>query len=152
MSRKRFSGVLEDMAAFRKRVYCDRQCMKAAMEGTIKVQNDRNSHRQSRKQVKDACEVCGATGRRLHVHHKDGNGQNNNDSNLITLCVPCHRRWHSPYYTDMGRRRKPCQLCERPSQRKGLCGMHLQRLKKYGDPCLTKKRTPSGYALVRVPA
>ncbi len=148
MARKMFGKRVEDMTAFLKRPYCDRTCMSEAMEGTIKVMNDHNSHRQSCKKVKDACEVCGATGRRLHVHHKDENAMNNSEDNLVTLCVPCHRRWHSPNYTDCGRKRKPCLHCNRPCERKGMCGMHLQRLSKYGSPFLTKRRTPSGFVLV----
>lgn len=148
MARKLIGGRLEDRAAFMKRVYCNRACMTASMEGKIKVMNDHNSHRQSCKKVKESCQVCGAVGRMLHVHHADENGMNNDDGNLITLCVPCHRRSHSPNYTDMGQQRKPCLHCERPCCRRGLCGMHLQRLKKYGSPFLTKRRTPSGYVLV----
>jgi len=38
-------------------------------------------------------------GRRLNIHHKDGNGQsskkpNNNINNLETLCVRCHGKKH----------------------------------------------------------
>ena len=121
------------------------------MEGAIRVMNNHNSHRQSAKKIKDACEMCGADQRRRHVHHKDGNGLNNSESNLITLCVPCHRRWHSPNYTDCGRKRKNCLHCAKPCYRKGLCGMHLQRMKKYGSPFLSKRMTPSGYVLVTQP-
>lgn len=39
---------------------------------------------------------CGATqkqlGRRLDVHHVDYDKKNNQPSNLISLCMPCHRR------------------------------------------------------------
>lgn len=49
-----------------------------------------------RAHVKDACETCGYSSiyddrRDLDVHHLDGNHQNNDLSNLQTLCVPCHR-------------------------------------------------------------
>lgn len=150
MLRKRLgSGRLEDRTSFLARVYCDRKCMAEAMEGTIKVMNSHNSHRQSCKQVKPQCEICGASQRMLHVHHVDGDPLNNSEDNLKTLCVPCHRRCHSPNYTDMGRRRKHCIHCEKPSYRRGLCGKHLQRWKKHGDPLLTKKRIGSSYVLVR---
>lgn len=148
MERQEFNGRLEDLSQFRKRVFCNRRCMAEAREGTIKVLNNRNSHRQSCKAVKGSCEICGASKRMLHVHHKDGNGLNNSDENLITLCVPCHRRSHSPNYTDMGRKRKSCKLCDQASYRKQLCGMHLQRLKKHGSPYLTKRRIGSSYVLV----
>lgn len=47
-----------------------------------------------RKYLKDACEQCGFVAedrRQLDVHHIDGDKQNNNLSNLQTLCPPCHR-------------------------------------------------------------
>lgn len=41
------------------------------------------------------CQRCGApksqiAGQRLTVHHKDGDPQNCNESNLIALCQTCH--------------------------------------------------------------
>ena len=42
-----------------------------------------------------ACRECGKpekeNGKRLDVHHIDGNKNNSNQSNLISLCVKCHR-------------------------------------------------------------
>ncbi len=35
----------------------------------------------------------------LHVHHKDGNKANNNPSNLMVLCVDCHKR--QPFHNHM---------------------------------------------------
>ena len=32
------------------------------------------------------------------IHHKDRNRKNNNPSNLINLCKPCHAREHSGEY------------------------------------------------------
>ena len=50
------------------------------------------------------CQHCGATDRKLEVHHKDGNGRgkekpNNDLSNLITLCKPCHAMENAKYNT-----------------------------------------------------
>ena len=50
----------------------------------------------------NTCQICGANDRKLMVHHKDHKGRNlpslkmmNNDlSNLITLCYPCHTHIH----------------------------------------------------------
>ena len=42
---------------------------------------------------KDHCELCGATGI-LEQHHWDKNPLNYDESNLITLCVPCHKQIH----------------------------------------------------------
>ena len=40
---------------------------------------------------KNKCVICESTNR-LQVHHIDYNVLNNNDKNLITLCVNCHAR------------------------------------------------------------
>lgn len=42
---------------------------------------------------KDHCELCGATGY-LEQHHWDKNPLNYDESNLITLCVDCHKAVH----------------------------------------------------------
>lgn len=39
------------------------------------------------------CQTCGDT-KRLCVHHIDHDPTNNDSANLITLCYPCHERWH----------------------------------------------------------
>jgi predicted RNA-binding Zn-ribbon protein involved in translation (DUF1610 family) len=42
----------------------------------------------------DTCERCGFIPEhevQLDVHHKDGDRNNNNPSNLATLCANCHR-------------------------------------------------------------
>lgn len=50
-----------------------------------------------RKFVKDHCEQCSFVAEdrcQLDVHHKDEDKTNNDPSNLITLCPPCHRLSH----------------------------------------------------------
>jgi len=54
-----------------------------------------------RKFIKPKCEKCGFESIhicQLDIHHKDGDRSNNNESNLITLCPPCHRIEHLPEY------------------------------------------------------
>lgn len=92
LKRQRFNGRLEDLSAFRKRVYCDQECMAEDYEGTIKVMNDKNSRRQSAKVRQECCELCGQMAH--HVHHRDENPQNNNPENLQSLCASCHKREH----------------------------------------------------------
>lgn len=60
------------------------------------------------KRAEGRCERCGIpeidiktrTGKRLLVHHKDGNGLNGANpnhafENLMLLCIPCHRKIHT---------------------------------------------------------
>lgn len=52
-----------------------------------------------REHVGLVCEECGfeATEKRqMDVHHKDEDRTNNDPSNLVTLCPPCHRLRHKP--------------------------------------------------------
>jgi hypothetical protein len=47
---------------------------------------------------KDQCERCGFIAEhrcQLDVHHIDGNHQNNDIFNLMTLCANCHRLEHA---------------------------------------------------------
>lgn len=50
------------------------------------------------------CQVNLESDRRLlHVHHRDGNSQNNRDDNLVALCADCHRK--QPFHERMFIRR-----------------------------------------------
>ncbi|MEK0337614.1 MAG: hypothetical protein QQN41_09300 [Nitrosopumilus sp.] len=63
---------------------------------------------QIRKKDNYTCQLCGVlqNGKRLAIHHEDYNKQNNNLSNLITLCSICHsktntnRRYWKKYFTE----------------------------------------------------
>ena len=149
MERKRINGRLEDRAIYTRRLYCDRTCMAAAYMGQIKVMNERNSRRQSRRQSAASCQACGRSDKTLYVHRRDQNALNNEPSNLVTLCGSCHRRSHSPNFDPITIRRKPCAHCSRPAMKIGLCYSHLTRLRKHGDPCLTMKKIRRSFILVR---
>lgn len=42
---------------------------------------------------------------KVHVHHRDKNRKNNNLSNLMIVCVPCHKRLDGyGFYTDLARK------------------------------------------------
>jgi hypothetical protein len=41
-------------------------------------------------QKPDACQVCGATGRRIHGHHQDYS----KPLDVVWVCPPCHREFH----------------------------------------------------------
>lgn len=46
------------------------------------------------KHMLDKCECCGTT-ENLEVHHKDKDRENNDPSNLLTVCESCHQRIHN---------------------------------------------------------
>lgn len=39
------------------------------------------------------CNRCNNS-RTEHIHHKDGNSENNQASNLMPVCIPCHFKEH----------------------------------------------------------
>ncbi|PID37302.1 MAG: hypothetical protein CSA24_03310 [Deltaproteobacteria bacterium] len=40
------------------------------------------------------CQVCGAWNAVLQVHHVDHDRRNNAETNLLTVCAPCHLAYH----------------------------------------------------------
>ena len=52
--------------------------------------------RQIKQEDQMTCLLCGTRheGRKLHVHHVDGNKMNNARNNLVTLCASCHNLVH----------------------------------------------------------
>jgi hypothetical protein len=92
MARKRFGSRLEDASVFRKRRFCSLSCANTRGNwGSSKTAKRRAAH----KMAKSFCERCGEAHRRLHVHHKDQNVQNNLSENLETLCPSCHKIAHN---------------------------------------------------------
>ena len=148
MIRKRFKGRLEDMGAFRKRHYCDRACMAAGM--LQEEVTDSALLKRVLKHRKPRCEQCG-TEANLGIHHIDGNRNHNEPSNLRTLCASCHTTWHWQNGKKASKRQSVCKICGQPARKLDFCQKHYQRFKKYGDPCLTKKKVGSAYVLVREP-
>jgi len=100
------------------------------------------------KRIGPICEQCG-NGQRLHVHHLDENPQNNDPSNLKTLCATCHKRWHWTHGQERLKRASACAICSLPSRRLGFCQKHYQRFRKYGDPRLSKRGNSSVSFFVR---
>lgn len=89
MERKRYSGgTLEDRTRFLSRKTCS-----AACGATRAVVTKDALHWRARRHRKEACEECGTT-TDLHVHHVDRNPENNDPSNLKTLCASCHLKLH----------------------------------------------------------
>ena len=86
---------------------------KLIKEGKIKVKSgdahynwkggkNKWQRKQNRKHLKEigiiVCELCGVDegthGKKLDVHHKDSDHQNNTIDNLMLLCTSCHSKGH----------------------------------------------------------
>ena len=76
------------------------------------------------------------------------NPMNNHPTNLISLCASCHRRSHSPNFTETGEVRKPCKFCEAESIKLGICETHLSRLRRYGHPLAKKRKIGRDWVLM----
>ena len=132
LERKRYkNGDLEALYFFNRRKYCDRKCMAAAFDARESKTDEWSTvHYHSRKAVPPGpCSHCGKPNA-SDVHHKDGNYLNNSLDNLERVCRSCHIRLH--------RGGKVCKICGRPHKAFGLCDLHYQRLKKWGDPLVVK--------------
>jgi 5-methylcytosine-specific restriction endonuclease McrA len=89
---------------FIRRLTCDPQCARKRSIATALGRYGRSSPyppewgREVRSAIRErdnhTCQICGATpGTRAHdVHHIDGVKANIDQSNLITLCHPCHAK------------------------------------------------------------
>ena len=143
LSRKRYNGRLEDLARFNQRQHCSRTC------GNTKVSRTRDGYNyHARKMRKAACESCGST-QRLCAHHIDRDWTNNNPLNIQTLCSSCHTSEHHRAGDILTVKQKPqCLHCDKISYRQELCSTHLTRLKRYGNPLLTRKKYGSQWLLV----
>lgn len=92
MARRRFKDRLEDLAAFMRRVYCDRRCMALAYVKPVPSHTD-TFHWRARRMRGPCCEACGGA-TMLAAHHIDGNVRNNSPENIQNLCVSCHATHH----------------------------------------------------------
>ena len=91
MTRQRFGSRLEDASGFKRRRFCSLSCANTRGNwGASSTARRREAH----KSVRQNCERCGRKRPRMHVHHKDGNFQNNEPENLQTLCPSCHKIVH----------------------------------------------------------
>lgn len=136
LTRKTYNGRLEDRGVFLRRKYCDQVCMAQA-----NVKNVLSSHRrEAQKYRKVACEMCGTTSN-LDVHHIDGDTSRNEEENLMTLCDPCHTKWHWEHGKTPWKERSICTVCGQPARRNKMCQKHFQRWKLYGNPLLTKRKS-----------
>lgn len=103
----------------------------------------------ARKLLTPNCERCG-TIKRLQAHHVDNDIMNNNPSNVMTLCRPCHTKWHWEHGKTMPAKRGLCRLCKTAEMGHGLCEKHLTRQRRHGDPLLKKVNMHRIWTLVKV--
>lgn len=77
----------------------EQRCLKCGHEWISRVQNPKACPNcQTRNwMIKDyrQCTICGRNFLNLHLHHIDGNHENNQKINLILICGDCHSAIHS---------------------------------------------------------
>lgn len=148
LTRKRFSGRLEDNSRFLVRQTCGQKCMARWMMKPDDQVSRSGMLGRARKHLGPECELCGAKSM-LSIHHLNRNWRDNRPRNLQTLCSSCHTSLHHAAGDIAPRRpKKRCHLCEAPSRKHGLCGAHAQRLRAYGDPLLVKRNVDGSWQLV----
>lgn len=153
LGRKMFNGTLESMNCFLRRKYCGMTCM----GNDRKMDNpsiDAIRHRYQAMGLRATeCQMCG-TRENLCLHHVDGNPANNDRANRMTLCATCHTKWHWEHGKQPmpKTRSEQCSVCGTADRtRQGMCQMHYQRWKKYGDPLLTRRQQTGGtFEIIRV--
>jgi len=145
LARKRINGRLEDLGVFLRRKYCNRRCM---AKGQRKLIVKRATlHKRASRFRANKCENCPAT-TNLALHHIDGNPANNRKSNRMTLCGSCHTRWHWEHGKTTRKPKRFCEVCGMPARKSKWCQKHYQRFRKYGDPCLTKRKIGQSWQVV----
>lgn len=69
----------------------------SANSRAVDIPNWKNIRKKILKRDKEECRIC-TRQYYLHVHHIDYDRLNNAESNLVTLCEPCHRAVHREGY------------------------------------------------------
>ena len=89
-----------------------------------------------KKRDNNKCCVC-STSYRIQIHHRDGNTDNNDISNLMLLCEPCHKGIHfvflrSRYNIGMSRQKKFAMAVKRAERMEKLQtkGWSLEKIAK----------------------
>ena len=117
------------------RKVCSRACQYALMASRRgpETANWKGAGTQYRQNyLKDACEDCGASDRKLHVHHLDHNRRNDDPVNLRTLCQPCHYAQH-PVSPETITKRTVSFVKTMESKPGGLAG-HMRWLASHNKP------------------
>ena len=147
--RKRYGGTLEDRGVFLRRRFCDLRCSSKARTKPDELAGRSAINKRLARSRSGSCAACGST-ENLSTHHVNRNWRDNRPQNLQTLCSSCHTSLHHRSGDISPRQeKKPCRVCGAVSARADLCGKHLQRQKKYGDPLLTRRNCNGSWLLVR---
>ena len=136
LHRKQFNGRLEDFSVFLRRKYCSQEC--SWIHSRKESVTLSGAYKRATKHKAGDCVECGSTNL-VGRHHKDRNPLNNLSENLVTLCASCHTKLHWKEGKKPWKQKAFCKVCGKPAKGRGLCLMHYQRWKKYGDPLLTKR-------------
>lgn len=65
------------------------------LNGGLNMQNNYQPLGSILQKYKYTCVNCGVQNEQLWVHHIDGNRKNNQENNLVPLCMRCHRAGHT---------------------------------------------------------
>lgn len=81
--------------------FCDNMCKNRYLniirwKDNYQVKNHRVKREEIISKCNKKCSNCGFDGdvRMLDIHHIDGNHSNNDVSNLTSICVWCHQKYH----------------------------------------------------------
>lgn len=136
LERKRYNGRLEDFGVFKRRKFCNQECMakyrliQPNPNATWRIAHQTAQKINERILKRTQCEICGKSGR-LDVNHISWNWKDNSLKNLQVLCRSCHSKIH--------KLKSVCWICGKPMKGLGYCDKHYQRYKKYGCPLMKKK-------------
>ena len=135
MKRKRFCNAWEDVTNFKKRKFCSRKCYFSWKRENFRGTSERTQTENRGAECLVSKKISGPNERSLHVHHIDGNRENNDHLNLATLCCKCHKGQH---------RKNPlvCSVdgCNAPAKTKTFCYRHYYRWRRYKNPLLVNRK------------
>lgn len=136
LARKMINGRLEDRGVFLRRRFCDSTCF--GLHARTDVPTLGGLRSRAAKFRGSVCERCGET-ENVQIHHVNSDPSNNAPDNTMTLCGPCHTRWHWEHgKSSTPKKATECCICHQPAKpwehmKRGMCSLHYQRWRKTGD-------------------
>jgi hypothetical protein len=93
------------------------------------------------------CLYCGSRDN-IQGHHHEGY-EKENHLNVIWVCSKCHGKLHSGKNPNLRKKsQNTCIVCGKPARRLNLCETHRTRLRRYGNPFLTRVKIGSDWQIV----